>query len=42
MPTIDLHSHSRCSDGSLAPAELVALAREIELDGWVLMTARRG
>lgn len=26
MPTIDLHSHSRCSDGSLAPAELVALA----------------
>lgn len=26
MPAIDLHSHSRCSDGSLAPAELVAMA----------------
>lgn len=26
MPEIDLHSHSRYSDGSLAPADLVALA----------------
>lgn len=26
MPEIDLHSHSRCSDGSLSPADLVALA----------------
>lgn len=26
MPVIDLHSHSQCSDGSLSPAELVALA----------------
>lgn len=26
MPLIDLHSHSQCSDGSLSPAELVALA----------------
>ena len=26
MPVIDLHSHSQCSDGSLSPADLVALA----------------
>jgi len=26
MPLIDLHSHSQCSDGSLSPADLVALA----------------
>lgn len=26
MPDIDLHSHSRCSDGSLSPADLVRLA----------------
>lgn len=26
MPEIDLHSHSQCSDGSLAPADLVQLA----------------
>lgn len=26
MPVIDLHTHSTCSDGSLRPAELVALA----------------
>ena len=28
---IDLHAHTHCSDGTLAPAELVALAREIGL-----------
>jgi 3',5'-nucleoside bisphosphate phosphatase len=30
---IDLHAHSRCSDGALSPAELVALAaaRQVEL-----------
>lgn len=26
MPVIDLHSHSQCSDGSLSPTDLVALA----------------
>ena len=26
MPLVDLHSHSHYSDGSLAPADLVALA----------------
>lgn len=26
MPVIDLHSHSQCSDGSLSPSDLVALA----------------
>lgn len=32
-PRIDLHTHSNCSDGTLSPAELVALAatRNIEL-----------
>lgn len=28
MPLIDLHTHSRCSDGALAPAELVRKAAE--------------
>ena len=30
--TIDLHAHTNESDGSLSPAELVALAKQIGLD----------
>lgn len=31
MEFIDLHTHSNCSDGTLAPAEIFSLARSIEL-----------
>jgi predicted metal-dependent phosphoesterase TrpH len=33
---IDLHAHSRCSDGTLSPSELVALAKEIGLSAVAL------
>ena len=32
MPGIDLHTHTSCSDGTFVPADLIALARERELD----------
>lgn len=36
MKTIDLHVHSRCSDGSLTPSELVSLARSVGLSAFAL------
>src|SRR6266446_3418494 len=36
MAGIDLHAHSSRSDGTLAPAEVVALASERGLDGLAL------
>lgn len=33
---VDLHTHSRCSDGTLTPSELVALARECQLQAVAL------
>ncbi|MBR4763527.1 MAG: PHP domain-containing protein, partial [Lachnospiraceae bacterium] len=31
MPSIDLHTHSTKSDGTLTPAQLVQMARELGL-----------
>src|SRR5687768_14599399 len=33
---VDLHSHSTASDGTLTPAEVARLAKEIGLAGWAL------
>jgi len=33
---VDLHSHSTASDGTLAPAEVARLAKNVGLSGWAL------